>query len=385
VGTYPIIPAVSGAALSNYSVNLVNGSLTITQNQAALVINVNSASRLYGAPNPTFTGTVTGIAPGDDVVVTYATTATPSSPAGQYAIGASVSGTSAGNYVATIHPGTLDVSPVATTTTITSSGSPATAAASVTFTATVTTANGVPTGTVNFTDGGNLLGTGTLNSSGIATFSTTTLTAGSHTITATFQANTNFSSSSATLTQVINTPVGSFTISATPPTQLIRGPGTTTYQVVLTSVAAFAGQINLSCSGLPADATCTFASNPTLTSGSTATVALTINTTAADARLRNPAIPSFNTTELAPITVAAVFPFELTGLGVFFAGFRRRKKPSTPKIRLLTAILLSFGILGLAGCCFNTTFKTYTVNITGTSVSSTTPAQSTSVFLSVGQ
>ena len=385
VGTYPIIPAVSGAALSNYSVNLVNGSLTITQNQAALVINVNSASRLYGAPNPTFTGTVTGIAPGDDVVVSYTTTATPSSPAGQYAIGASVSGTSAGNYVATIHPGTLDVSPVATTTTITSSGSPATAAASVTFTATVTTANGVPTGTVNFTDGGNLLGTGTLNSSGIATFSTTTLTAGSHTITATFQANTNFSSSSATLTQVINTPVGSFTISATPPTQLIRGPGTTTYQVVLTSVGAFAGQINLSCSGLPADATCTFASNPTLTSGSTATVALTINTTAADARLRNPAIPSFNTTELAPITVAAVFPFELTGLGVFFAGFRRRKKPGTPQIRLLTAILLSFGILGLAGCCFNTTFKTYTVNITGTSVSSTTPAQSTSVFLSVGQ
>jgi uncharacterized lipoprotein YehR (DUF1307 family) len=64
---------------------------------------------------------------------------------------------------------------------------------------------------------------------------------------------------------------------------------------------------------------------------------------------------------------------------------RRRRKPGTRKIRLLTAILISFGILGLAGCCFNTTFKTYTVNITGTSVSFTTPAQSTSVFLSVGQ
>jgi hypothetical protein len=385
VGTYPIIPAVTGAALSNYSVNLVNGALTITQNQAALVINVNSASRLYGAPNPTFTGTVTGIAPGDDVAVMYTTTATPASPAGQYAIGASISGTSAGNYVATIHQGTLDVSPVATTTTITSSGSPTAAAASVTFTATVTTANGVPTGTVNFSDGGNLLGTGTLNSSGIATFSTTTLTAGSHTITATFQANTNFSTSSATVTQVINTPVGSFTISATPPTQLIRGPGTTTYQVVLTSVGAFAGQINLSCTGLPADATCTFANNPTLTAGSTATVALTINTTAADARLHNPVIPSFNGTELAPITVAAVFPLELPVVGVFFAGLRRRRKPGTRKIHLLTVILLSFGILGLAGCCFNTTFKTYTVNITGTSVSFTTPAQSTSVFLSVGQ
>jgi hypothetical protein len=385
VGTYPIIPSVSGAVLSNYSVNLVNGSLTITQNQAALVINVNSASRLYGAPNPTFTGTVSGVAPGDDVVVSYNTTATSASPAGQYAIGAGVSGTSAGNYIATIHPGTLDVSPLDTTTTITSSGSPAAAGATVTFTATVTSTTGAPTGTVNFSDGSNLLGTGTLNSSGVATFSASSLTSGNHNITAVFQTSTNFLTSSASLTQVINTPVGSFTISATPPTQLVRGPGATTYQVILTSVGAFAGQVNLSCSGLPADATCNFASNPTLTAGGTATVSLTINTTAADARLRHPALPNFNPTDLPPLAAAVVFPVELTGIGVFLAGLGRRRKLGTHKIRLLAVVMLSFGILGLAGCCFNTTFQTYTVSITGTSPSSTTPAQSTSVFLSVGK
>jgi hypothetical protein len=385
VGTYPIIPSVSGAALSNYSVNLVSGSLTITQNQAALVINVNSASRLYGTPNPAFSGTVTGVVPGDNVVVSYTTLATPASPAGQYPIGASVSGTSARNYVATIHPGTLDVSPIDTVTTITSSGSPAAAGATVTFTATVTTATGSPTGTVNFSDGGNLVGTGTLNSSGVATFATSALASGSHIITAIFQANTNFSASSATLTQVINTPTGSFKMSATPPTQLIRGPGATSYQIVLTSVGAFAGQINLSCSGLPADATCTFASNPTLTAGGTATVALTINTTAADAKLSNPSIPNLKTTNLTAIAAAAVFPVELTGVGIFFASLRRRRKLGTHEIRLLAIILLSFGIVGLAGCCFNTTFQTYTVNITGTSANFTTPAQSTSVFLAVGK
>jgi hypothetical protein len=385
VGTYPIIPSVSGAALTNYSVVLVNGSLSITQNQTALVINVNSASRLYGAPNPAFSGTVTGIAAGDDVVVSYTTTATPASPAGQYSIGASVSGTSAGNYIATIHPGTLDVSPINTVTTVTSSGSPVAAGTNVTFTATVTSATSAPTGTVNFSDGATLLGTGTINSSGVATLSTTTLTAGSHTITATFQANTNFVTSSATFTQIINAPVGSFTVSATPPTQLIRGPGATTYKVILTSVGGFTGQINLSCAGLPADASCAFASNPTLTAGGTATVALIINTTAADAKLRDPSIPNLNPGDLAPITVAAVFPVELTGLGIFFSGLRRRRKPGTLKIRLLTVILLSFGILGLAGCCFNTTFQTYTVSVTGTSASSTALAQSTSVFLSVGK
>ncbi|WP_158943759.1 MBG domain-containing protein [Granulicella sp. S190] len=385
VGSYPIVPSASGAALSNYSVNAVNGALTITPNQKSLVITVNNATRLFGSPNPTFTGTVTGIVPGDNVVVAYTTTATAASPAGQYPITATISGTSAGNYIATINPGTLDITPVATSITVASSASPSAAAAAVTFTATVTSTNGTPSGSVTFSDGATVLGTATLNSSGIATFSTTTLTSGTHTITATFQASTSFTTSSAMLTQIVNTPAGSFTIAATPATQIIRGPGATNYQIILTSVGAFTGQVNLACTGLPTDATCSFASNPTLTAGGTATVALTITTTAADASLHNPATPNFNPADLAPITAAAVFPVELTGIGIFFAGLRRRKTLGTQKIRLLAVILLSFGILGLAGCCFNTTFQTYTVNVTGTSVGFTTPAQSTSVFLSVGK
>jgi hypothetical protein len=384
VGTYPIVPAVSGAT-SNYTVVAVNGTLTITQNPSSLVINVDSKARAYGAPNPNFTGTVNGVLPGDNVIVTYATTATQTSPAGNYAIGANVSGTSAGNYIATIHPGTLAVSPASTVTTITTSGSPATVGASVTFTATVATTTGVVSGTVNFSDGTTLLGTGTLNASGVATFSTTALALGNHTITAAFQANTNFTASSATLTQVMTAPTGSFTISASPATQYIKGAGATIYQVTLTSVGAFAGQINLACSGLPSDATCSFASNPTLTAGGTATVAMTVNTTVADAKLHKPALHNFNPGDLAPITAAAVFPVELTGLGVFFAGLRRRKKLGTQKVRLLAAILFSLGILGLTGCgCPSTVFQTYTINITATSVSFTAPAQSTSVLLSVG-
>jgi hypothetical protein len=180
-------------------------------------------------------------------------------------------------------------------------------------------------------------------------------------------------------------PTGSFTISASPATQFIKGAGATVYQVTLTSVGAFAGQVNLACSGLPSDATCTFASNPTLTAGGTATVAMTVNTTAADARLIKPALHNFNPSDLAPITAAAIFPVELTGLGVFFAGLRRRKKLGARKMHLLAVILFSLGILGLTGCgCPSTTFQTYTITITATSVNFTAPAQSTSVVLSVG-
>ena len=65
-----------------------------------------------------------------------------------------------------------------------------------------------------------------------------------------------------------------------------------------------------------------------------------------------------------------------------FAGLTTRRKKKTS---LLLLSLVTLGILGLSGCCFNsTTFKTYTINITGTSANSSAPAQSTSVILSVG-
>jgi hypothetical protein len=180
-------------------------------------------------------------------------------------------------------------------------------------------------------------------------------------------------------------PAGTFTLSASPATQYIKGAGATVFQVTVTSSGTFAGQVILACSGLPADAACSFASNPTVTAGGTATVAMTVTTTAADAALHNPMPRNFNPANLAPITTAMVFPFELTGFGIFFAGLRRRKKPGTQKMRLLAFIAVSLCMLGLAGCgCPPTVFQNYTITITGTSATFTAPAQSTSVILSVG-
>lgn len=72
---------------------------------------------------------------------------------------------------------------------------------SVTFTATVSPITA--TGTVTFTEGANILGTGTL-SSGVATFSTSSLPVGSHVISATYGGDANFSSiSSNTITQIV--------------------------------------------------------------------------------------------------------------------------------------------------------------------------------------
>jgi YVTN family beta-propeller protein len=76
---------------------------------------------------------------------------------------------------------------------------------SVTFTATVTASGGVPTGTVTFSDGPTMLGTGVLNGSGQAVLPTTALSAGSHTIIVAYSGDSTFAAStSSPLTQNVN-------------------------------------------------------------------------------------------------------------------------------------------------------------------------------------
>jgi ELWxxDGT repeat protein len=89
------------------------------------------------------------------------------------------------------------VSQSATTTTLTSSPNPAAFGQAVAFTATVTSgAPGTPTGTVDFKEGSTDLTPGGVSlSSGQATFSTSSLVAGSHTITAFYSGDASFSSS----------------------------------------------------------------------------------------------------------------------------------------------------------------------------------------------
>jgi hypothetical protein len=57
---------------------------------------------------------------------------------------------------------------------------------------------GSPTGTVQFYDGSTLLGSATVNSSGDASYSTSALAVGTHTITATYAGDTNFNTSTST-------------------------------------------------------------------------------------------------------------------------------------------------------------------------------------------
>jgi hypothetical protein len=121
---YVITPsAATGSGIANnYTVNYVNGAMTVTPK--ALIIAADNTSMSYGASSlPTLTYTNSGLVNGDTLTGTLATLAQPysgvagsASNAGTYAI---TQGTlsAGGNYTVTYIPATLTVNPVALTVT----------------------------------------------------------------------------------------------------------------------------------------------------------------------------------------------------------------------------------------------------------------------------
>jgi hypothetical protein len=98
------------------------------------------------------------------------------------------------------------VDKASTSTALSSNPTAANLNQAVTFTATVTPGtSGSPTGMATFLDGTTPLGTSALNSSGVATFSTSALAAGSHNITATYNGDGNYNSSSSTVVTLVVT------------------------------------------------------------------------------------------------------------------------------------------------------------------------------------
>jgi hypothetical protein len=107
--------------------------------------------------------------------------------------------------------------PVVTATKITTSGSASNVGQSVTFTATLTSSFGVmPSGEiVTFYDGATAMGTG-ITVSGVATFSTSSLTAKTHVIKAVYPGDGTFKTSFGTVQQVVNLYLSTTTLAASP-------------------------------------------------------------------------------------------------------------------------------------------------------------------------
>ncbi|MCK7626099.1 Ig-like domain repeat protein, partial [Streptomyces sp. RS10V-4] len=114
---------------------------------------------------------------------------------------------------------TQTVNKASTTTVLTAAPNPSAPGQAVVLTATVTVhppGAGTPTGTVSFFDGATLLGTGPVNASGVAAFTTTTLSTGSHILSAVYGGDGNFSGSSGTYTTQVTATPAPTSLTATP-------------------------------------------------------------------------------------------------------------------------------------------------------------------------
>ncbi|HYL83295.1 MAG TPA: Ig-like domain repeat protein [Candidatus Angelobacter sp.] len=187
---------------------------------------------------------------------------------------------SAQNIIGSISAYFFMVVPTATQTTLTSDKNPSQVGDTVNFTAVaaaVPPATGTPTGTMDFMDGGMLLDSVVLDSAGRATYSTSSLAAGTHQVTARYDGDSTFAAStSALVTQTVNE---NFTTSANPNALTItHGQSGTATITVKPSGGADTVAITFSCTGLPTGSNCTF--NPaSVTPGSNpATTVLTIQT-----------------------------------------------------------------------------------------------------------
>ncbi len=223
------------------------------------------------------------------------------------------------------------VEQVPSSVTLTSDLNPSPLGGSVTFTASISSVLPVVggTNTVTFFDGQTQLGAAVSVAPGkTATFVTSNLGHGSHSITAAYSGNSQvLSSTSSALTETIPYFIGDFSIKPTPAAVTVAAGQPASFQLAITPSGGFNAPMALSCSGLPALATCVF--NPSALPSGQGQVALTIQTVGSTRAALSPSSESSS-----------------DGAVVILAGLIFCLLPSRSTRKRLTTVLL-FAILSL--------------------------------------
>ena len=169
--------------------------------------------------------------------------------------------------------------------TLSSSLNPANTSDMVTFTATVGAVFGanVPTGSVTFKDGSTILNTVAI-SGGQASFSTASLSSGTHVISAVYSGDSSFMGSSGFFTQLVNqasSPSAYYVLTANPPSATIHPGESASFNLTVTPMNGFSGVVNFDCGTLPSGLSCQFSpASVSITGGQPAAAQLVVTASA---------------------------------------------------------------------------------------------------------
>lgn len=223
----------------------------------------------------------------------------------------------------------------------------------ITLNATVTGKGAAPTGSVYFLDGSNVVGSAQVGSGGAASTTTTSLAVGTHSLTAFYTGDANYSSSTSSVdsAQVYSVPQGDYTLSSSVNTLVLNGNSTQAYISIATS-GGYNQPITFSCSGLPAGYTCAFSPASITPNGNG------VQTTQMTVVGQNTAMLDQSRSARGLMALAS-----LCFLGLPFCWRSRRKLMGT------ICILIFSSCLGMAiSGCTSTSHKNYNVTVTGTSL-----------------
>jgi hypothetical protein len=324
------------------------------------------------------------------------------------------------NGTITSPPTQVTVAKAPATVTLASSANPSAPGQPVSFSATV---HAGATGLVTFLDGTTILGTGTINAAGVATFTTSTLASGSHPITASYAGDSSYNAAtSAVLTEVIDRIPTVTTIAASAAAQLLTTnanaafattglvtgshqivavysgdsifapstsapvpnivedftntnsgaasqnvfPGkTTTYNFTLTPVGAttFLNDLTVDVDGLPPGSTYTF--TPSTIKAGTGSTEVVLSVTTSSSLTAQNQLPQNGPSSRNELPIA------LGMLGLVGLGAVRKLRHKMPRTLLLLVLILGslLPIAVLSGCAggyFALNPTTYRLTVTGT-------------------
>jgi sugar lactone lactonase YvrE len=349
VGSHALTAAYAGDGVNPAA---VSGASVVAVAPAMVVATANAATVEYGQTIPGLTGSVSGVLAQDvgKIAAVFATTAQGLAAVGTYPISATLTGVGAGNYAVTMGTGSgaLTITQAGSVVAM-QAGQGTYAGLPLGLTAQVaSTTRGVPTGTVNFVEGGSVVASGVVNG-GVAAGMFLAPGVGVHSIVAAYGGDANFVGSSSGAVSVTVSAMPDFVLGVTGAgSQTVTAGSIASYGLQVTAQPApFSGAVAMSVSGLPAGATVSF-SPPQVVPG-TGAVGVTMSVvTPLTARMER---PGFGTSVFWAMALPLVW-------------MRRR--------RGWTCVLVVVGLMSVAGCGTRAVpyttpaSRTYPLTVTGT-------------------